>query len=294
MLHRQMPVLLALSLMLFWCRPAAAQHLWQQPSPRPSAAEMAAILGPQEREAPTRPLRILLSWSIDEDHDDGYHEYQRVRDLLGELLGSVPDVQVDSVYGFPQADHWKWADLVVFYLHLDFLEAPDYDLMDAYLARGGGIVAVHEAVIQRPTGHALAQRWGLAWNDERSLWGIIPTPVTLDTTHAIMRGLPRQLHVVDEFYWDLTGHLVDIDILGTAPGGPAFDSDGPATLGDLDGNQWPVFWTVQNSPGRVFVSLVGHNEFTFYDPYFRTILFRGMAWALDEPFDPFKPLVMKR
>ncbi len=43
--------------------------------------------------------------------------------------------------------------------------------------------------------------------------------------------------------------------------------------------------------GRVFVSTVGHNYFTFNDPYFRIILLRAMAWTMHESFDPFKPLV---
>lgn len=33
--------------------------------------------------------------------------------------------------------------------------------------------------------------------------------------------------------------------------------------------------------------------FTFNDPYFRIILLRAMAWAMNESFEPFKPLVMQ-
>jgi hypothetical protein len=50
-------------------------------------------------------------------------------------------------------------------------------------------------------------------------------------------------------------------------------------------------WTAEVGRGRVFVSGVGHNYFTFNDPYFRIILLRAMAWTMRESFDPFKPLV---
>jgi hypothetical protein len=58
-----------------------------------------------------------------------------------------------------------------------------------------------------------------------------------------------------------------------------------------DGKAWPVMWTAEVGSGRVFVSGVGHNDFTFNDPYFRIILLRAMAWTMHESFDPFKPLV---
>ena len=43
--------------------------------------------------------------------------------------------------------------------------------------------------------------------------------------------------------------------------------------------------------GRVFATSAGHNTFTYYDPEFRLILFRSMAWTLREQADPFMPLV---
>jgi type 1 glutamine amidotransferase len=51
-------------------------------------------------------------------------------------------------------------------------------------------------------------------------------------------------------------------------------------------------WRTERNTGRVFGTVLGHNYFTFNDPYFRIILLRAMAWTLKESFDPFKPLVM--
>jgi type 1 glutamine amidotransferase len=55
-----------------------------------------------------------------------------------------------------------------------------------------------------------------------------------------------------------------------------------------------VVWTHEQGKGRVFGTILGHNYFTFNDPYFRIMLLRGMAWTLRESFDPFKPLVTLR
>ena len=43
--------------------------------------------------------------------------------------------------------------------------------------------------------------------------------------------------------------------------------------------------------GKVFGTTTGHNTFTYYDPLFRIILFRAMAWVINEKPDPFMPLV---
>ncbi len=82
----------------------------------------------------------------------------------------------------------------------------------------------------------------------------------------------------------------------TSPAGPAIANkalDGPPKIEALDGKQWPVMWTKEVGRGKVFVTVAGHNYFTFNDPYFRIILLRAMAWTMNELFDPFKPLVTK-
>jgi type 1 glutamine amidotransferase len=80
----------------------------------------------------------------------------------------------------------------------------------------------------------------------------------------------------------------------TSPAGPTLANKslgGPPKIEDLDGKKWPVMWTKEVGRGRVFVTIPGHNFFTFNDPCFRIILLRAMAWTVNESFDPFKPLV---
>ena len=96
---------------------------------------------------------------------------------------------------------------------------------------------------------------------------------------------------MDEHYWALTGELDKITVLATSQAGPVRGSKGPPKPEELDGKEWPLFWTKEVGKGRVFGSIPGHNLFTFNDPYFRIVLLRAMAWTMRESFDPFKPLV---
>ncbi len=276
--------------------PVAAQFPWQKPVPRDMKA-VARILGPATRREPTRDLTIVWVWGIDKLHAKGTHEYAWVMDrYVNDLLPRVPRVTaVPSMY-FPKKDLWERADLVVFYLWPK--KRWDYDLIDAHLKRGGGLVFIHLAVMQG-SGEQLARRIGLAWDHRNGAtkWSVLPTPVTLTEAgrnSPIFRGFPGKFDLADEFYWNLRGDPSAVTVLATAPAGPAIANKplpGPPRPEDLDGKPRPVFWTREVGPGRVFVSLVGHNYFTFNDPYFRIILLRAMAWAMREPFDPFKPLV---
>ena len=54
-----------------------------------------------------------------------------------------------------------------------------------------------------------------------------------------------------------------------------------------------MFWTLEAGRGRVFGTTTGHNTFTYYDPEFRIVLFRALAWAAKENPDPFMKLVFE-
>ena len=42
---------------------------------------------------------------------------------------------------------------------------------------------------------------------------------------------------------------------------------------------------------RVFVSIPGHYNWTFDDPYFRALAFRGLCWAGGQPIDRLAELI---
>ena len=109
-----------------------------------------------------------------------------------------------------------------------------------------------------------------------------------------VKRFPEKFDLADEFYWELRGDTAKITPLVTSPAGSAIANirlPGPPKKEELDGKTWPAMWTTEVGRGGVFVSGVGHNYFTFNDPYFRIILLRAMAWTMNESIDPFKPLV---
>ena len=158
----------------------------------------------------------------------------------------------------------------------------------------GGAVALHETAIIRPAseGKKLAQCLGMAWDEGRSQWGAIFEDISIKNEHEIFTGFPARLKLVDEFYWRL--HKIDrVKILGTVRTGPPGHSRAPVPQDKLSKVPAPMFWTLESGAGRLFGTTTGHNTFTYYDPEFRIVLFRAMAWAMKEAPGPFLPLVFE-
>ncbi len=272
---------------------------WQKPLIR-DPAEIERIVGSSEKKEPSRRLNILWVWGVDKDHDKGIHAYDWVMDLfVNKLLPNVPRVTAAQTMHFPNEEQWEAADLVVFFSGLDKAwEKEHYDLIDSYQERGGGLIFLHLALLQA-SGEELAKRIGLAFGTGNApngptKYGVLPTPVSLTTEAAdspIFERFSPDLELVDELYWNLTGDPEEVTTLVTSPAGPEFATPAPPKPEDLDGQAWPVMWTMERGPGRVFATVLGHNYFSFNDPFFRIILLRAMAWAMKESFDPFKPLV---
>jgi hypothetical protein len=304
-------------LALFAMSQASSQYLgWQKPVER-DLAEIARIVGPVEQREPSRDLNIVWVWGIDKMHPKKSHEHAWVMDrYVHDLLQNVPRVTATDAYYWPSKKQWENADLVVFYLmprndgagvfndsakyEGDPRSIWDYDTIDAYQERGGGLVFLHMALMEG-TGIELSKRIGLAWNLSPRIpttyAGVLAWPVDLTSAgrnSPIFEGLPGKIKFEDELYWPLFGDPAKVTTLVTSPSIPSSAGKGvipPPNLEELDGKAWQVAWTTEVGKGKVFGTVLGHNFFTFNDPYFRIILLRAMAWTMNESFDPFKPLV---
>jgi type 1 glutamine amidotransferase len=89
----------------------------------------------------------------------------------------------------------------------------------------------------------------------------------VDREHAITRGLPERIDLIDEPYWPLIGDTNRVHVLASAK---------------VDGESRPLIWTQQKGNGRIFASIPGHYTWTWSDPLFRVVLLRGIAWAAGE------------
>ncbi|HAV62169.1 MAG TPA: hypothetical protein DCY13_07365 [Verrucomicrobiales bacterium] len=224
----------------------------------------AAAIPPDSR----RPLRVLLV-AGPKDHGPDEHDYPLWQERWAKLLAMADNVTVTSALGWPSLDALESADVAVFYSNNPGWTAAGAAQLEAFQARGGGLVYIHFAVDGHQAVRELSDRIGLAWRSGSSKFRHGPLTLTVDSTHPIMEGLST-VQFFDESYWNLEGDPRSVWALATG----------------LEGGQpRPLMWTRVNGKGRVFVSIPGHYTWTFDDPLFRLILLRGICWAAHEPVD---------
>jgi putative heme-binding domain-containing protein len=244
------------------------------PPPPRSPDEIRAVLAdapnPPEK---TRPIRVVLV-AGPKDHGSGEHDYPAWQKGWAELLAVDDETTVETAWEWPSAEQLKTADVLVFYQHGTFNAQRAKDL-DAVLARGGGAVFIHWAVDGQAEGKEFAKRIGLAAGGPI---GFRHGEMELDLSaakHPIARNFDR-VKLVDETYWKLVGDLTGSSLLGTSV---------------EEGSPTPQMWAHERGKGRVFVSIPGHYSWSFDDPLFRVLLFRGIAWTAREPVDRYNKLV---
>ena len=273
---------------------AQGQHLYQLPKTPMEKDNLERIVGNVPSEGLESNLNILWVYGYDLHHISGAHDYVVVKDLMVGLLGKIRKVTIDEAFNFPNQEQFDKADLIVMYLHLPQLSDPQFAMLQSYVENGGGLVSLHETAIMRPAqmGKKLSKCLGSAWNEGTSDWGAIFDDIHIDNDHQIFMGFPDKLTIIDEFYWDL--YLEDeVEILGSVRTGPGGSSVAPVANELLSEDESPVFWTYELSKGKVFGTTTGHHTFTYYDPEFRILLFRAMAWVIDENPNVFMPLVFE-
>ena len=247
--------------------------------PRPksrSVAEVEAVLaGAPNPAEKIRPLRIALV-AGKKDHGKGEHDYPAWQKAWSVLFKMADQVEVSTPWEWPEKSEFAKADVMVFYQHGDWTPERAADI-DAFLARGGGLVYIHWAVDGRKDAPGFSKRIGLAsvGGKIRFRHGPLDLYFNKEVKHPITRNFDR-LKLVDESYWMLTGSLPPDRVLATQI---------------EDKEPRPLFWTTEPAKGRVFVSIPGHFSWTFDDPMFRVLLLRGIAWVGREPVDRFNSLV---
>jgi type 1 glutamine amidotransferase len=252
-------------------------HYASTPPPPPlrTRTEVQAVLAGGPADIKTRPIRLILV-AGKKDHGLGEHDYPAWQKVWKELLGMAKDAHVATADEWPTAAQFQDVNVLVFYQHGAWNPQRAKDI-DAFLARGGGLVYIHWAVDGTPDSPGFAQRIGLCWAPGgKYRHGPVDLDFGLAAGHPIARNFTR-LQLLDETYWNLGGDPSRIKLLAS---------------GKEDAKPQPLFWTMEPSKGRVFVSIPGHYAWTFDDPLFRILLLRGIAWTAREPIDRFNDLVL--
>ena len=254
-----------------------------------SMSEVKTILGDAIFAKPNpkaKTLHIVLCASEkDKAHNKpGIHDYPLWRKRWLRLLAMDPHIMVEAATDWPNAEQWSKADVIVMYSHNPAweLEADSSKVsanaaqLDRFLARGGGIVFLHSAICSGSNAPQLAERLGLAWT-KGSRYRHDANSWVIDKSHPLATGF-NDWQITDESYWNLTGKL-----------SPPKDR---VIMSSVEENSLqPQMWTRELGSGRVFVSVPGHYTWSFDDPLFRILIFRGLMWAAHQPMDRLAPLV---
>jgi len=140
-------------------------------------------------------------------------------------------------------------------------------------------VYFHWAVEARKDAAEFAKRIELASDASRLKYRHGPIALAWHN-HPLTRGLPagwfNERMFVDETYWEFTGDPASVNLVASAV---------------ENGAPRPQIWTREVGKGRVFVSIPGHYNWTFDDPAYRLLAFRGISWAAGQPLDRLAGLI---
>src|SRR5262245_9871438 len=231
------------------------------------AACLAASLVPAlAQKAGPKPLRVFIRAS-EKTHEPGAHDYPRFLNDWTRLLNERGAVATGALR-FPTPAELDETDVLVLYASdgNNVAEA-DRKNLERFLRRGGGLVALHDAICGTnaawfKTVAGGAKEHGVT-NWSRGLTGLY----FQDYSHPITEGVSN-FDLQDEMFYRL--HLM--------PGVKVLASTFHTAKEVV-----PQMWVYEKGRGRAFVSLQGHNYSSFKLPHYRGLLLRGIAWAGQRP-----------
>lgn len=247
------------------------------PPPRTQAdvdAVLKASLLASGAEVSAAPFQLVLC-AGPKDHGPCEHDYPLWQTRWAALLGTARNVKVSTAWEWPSAEQWKSADAIVFYSNNPRWNSARGGELDAFLARGGGLVFLHYAVDGHEDVDALAQRIGYAWRGGFSKFR--HGPLTLSFAQSPLSAGFSSVRFVDESYWNFVGTGEGVQVVASAP---------------EEGQMRPLIWIRHQGKGRVCVNILGHYTWTFDDPLFRILLLRGICWAGGQPVDRLSHLAL--
>ncbi|MEO0415522.1 MAG: hypothetical protein AAF226_11280, partial [Verrucomicrobiota bacterium] len=162
-----------------------AASFWGRSLADDSALQLVLKKSPEQPQKMSSSKNVVIAWSKN-DHPPHTHGYQVFAETYGALLSKIEGMDVSLVEGFPSAEAWQAADLVIFYLTIKELDDSQYALLDAHIAQGKSLMVLHQGIVQRGRSDDWADRIGysFSWEKEtRSKWGRFSAPVVFDLSH---------------------------------------------------------------------------------------------------------------
>ena len=151
----------------------------------------------------------------------------------------------------------------------EWLTGPRRSALQAFVRRGGGVVAIHAAA----DSHYHWPWYGrlIGGRFERHPAGTPVGKLSLaNARHPANRGLPATAVRTDEWYY-----FNDFD-----PTSTVLMTLDPTSIGELDVNPNPVSWARDVDGGRVFYTALGHTTQSYSEPFFLRHVAGGLDWVL--------------
>ena len=248
------------------------------------ALVFAVVSGASSAATQSSPLRIFLRGGP-KTHGpatNGQHDGPTFVKEWQPLLTSR-GAKVEGALTFPTPEQLDNTDvLVMFAANAGNIAGEQRASLEKFLKRGGGIVALHDAVLaQEP--HWFKTIIGGAWeNGVAKYFEGENTYYYVNTEHPITKGASN-FTITDEVYWDL--HMMPEAHVLAASMQPVRPARGaPPPTEPQIGKLIPQMWTYEQQlpggqPYRAVVSLLGHHFTTFSSPHVRAVFLRAIAWA---------------
>ena len=164
-------------------------------------------------------------------------------------------------------DQLRSADVLIQASNQTAPDAATRSAIPQFLARGGGLVAVHAGVWYNwsdwPDYNRLLIGGGTREHDKLG-------PFVVTVTHPenpVMAGVPAQFSVEDELYHQTIDPAgAPVEVLATAHS-------------TITGESYPSVWVVKGQPGRIVGIALGHDERTHQNPTYRKIIENAVRWS---------------
>ncbi len=222
------------------------------------------------------PLRIFIR-SGEKTHGPGCHDHPAFLKDWTKLLNER-GAKATGGDNFPTAEQLSATDVLI--LHAEEagnITGKDRENFEAYLKRGGGVVAIHAGTVSRDPDWYKTVIGG-SWNHDHTKWleGEMSLYFT-DRENPITRGASN-FDIDDEIYYDMD-IMPEVKVLAAAytpkPKEGQAEAGKPVNIYDIQ----PQIWTYETGNRRAFACIPGHRYESFSHTSLQTILLRGIAWA---------------
>ena len=251
--------------------------MWAQGGTGPAGAPLPPGQNP-------KGMHVYL-WAGLKSHAEGLHDYPQFLADWSKVLTQHGAI-VDGALHAPSASDLEHTDVVVIYKgDAGYMTDTAKAALDAYVARGGGLVSIHDSLCGPDPAYFATLVGGAKKHGEVNY--TLDAPIhymVADKAHPIMKGMP-DITIPDEAFYSLTwAKTGTIHVLANneIPGTPS--------AGTHKGELVPQIWTYEHDvtggkQARAFVWMQGHTYSNLANEQVRDMLLRGIAWAGNKPID---------